>query len=359
MKGLLKVFSAAMVLGALVAGCGSGGGGGAESTASGVVTRPEVIYTTPANNDTGVGTNSKITATFSEAMDSSTITTGSFLLIDKTTNSQVSPTVVSYDSTNRIATLSLPLSLPPLAGSRQYVAVITTDVRNHAGNRMAADYVWSFTTAAGSNITPPTMTSKAPADGATGVGINTSVAMSFSKPMDISTFSKAFSLKPKTGLIPITGTFSLIGQVVVFTPDTTSFPIITGTTYTATLTTEAKDLTGIPMASPVSWEFTTGTGVDGTAPSVLGVSPAAGAPNVPTSGTSISVTFDEAIYPDILGSINGIATKIVVDYATNMVTMTPTAPLTANKDYTFRIRVRDLSGNQMPNIYEWTFTTGN
>ncbi|CAG0941954.1 Ig-like domain-containing protein [Geobacter sp.] len=357
MNGLLKVFSAAMVLGALVAGCGGGGGGGGSS--SGVIVDtipPSVVYTTPVNNETNVGTNTKITVTFSEAVEPATVTKDTFELARAGTTADIN--TVTYDETNKIATITP----SPLLGNQTYTVTVKRRVTDTADNVMTADYTWKFETGAGADIIPPVLNSKAPADNATGVGTNTSIAMSFSEPMDISTFSSAFSLAQVIQLvpavtvgIPVPGTFSLIGQVVVFTPDT---PLIPGD-YIVTLTTDAKDLADNGLAAPVSWSFTTGAGVDGTAPRVLGVSPAAGAPNVPTSGTSISVTFDEAIYPDILGSINGIATKIVVDYATNMITMTPTTPLTANKDYTFRIRVRDLSGNQMPNIYEWTFTTGN
>ncbi|MRR35171.1 hypothetical protein EG829_10870, partial [bacterium] len=286
-----------------------------------------------------------------------TITNNTFQLVKLPgTPVTLNPGDVTFDQTNRIATISP----SALEGNEDYTVTVKGNVvRDIAGNTMTTPYDWTFTTDAAADLTAPVLLTKAPAAGAVNVGTNTVIAMSFSKPMDISTFTlPTFSLEPTATPGPVTGNLTLIGQVVVFTPDT---PLSPNIEYTATLTTGATDLTGIPMAAPVSWSFTTGAGADSNPPEVdiSTVSPQPGATNVPRIGTSISVGFNEAIYPEILGTIDGIATKVVVNYDTNTVTMTPTTPLTANKDYTFRIQVRDLSRNQMTSIYAWTFTTGN
>jgi len=57
-----------------------GGGGGREANAAPGGTAPRVTSTAPANGATGVATNTQITATFSEAMNPSTITTATFSL---------------------------------------------------------------------------------------------------------------------------------------------------------------------------------------------------------------------------------------------------------------------------------------
>lgn len=353
MKRLGKFAAAAAMAmaAAFVNGCGGGGGGGGTVTAVDT-TRPVVVYSTPANNAPGIGTNSKVTVTFSEAMDPASVTQGSFLLIDTTTNppAPVSATVVTYDQSNRIATLTA----PPLEGSHLYSAKITTNVKDQAGNSMAADYTWTFTTAAGADVTPPVVTSRSPADGATGIAITSSVAISFSKPMDVSSVGNAFSLKETATNSTVAGAFSYAGGVGIFTPST---DLKAGTNYSATLTTAATDLTGTPLSSGASWNFTTGAGADVTPPTVASVTPASGATNVPTT-TSISAVFNEPIDPEVFGSINGIATTVVVDYATNTVTMTPTVPLRPTSAYTFRLQVKDLSGNLMTSPHEWTFATG-
>ena len=101
---------------------------------------PTVISTDPANNATGVALNKIITATFSEAMDQSTITTGTFTLQQGAT--PVSGTV-SYTGTTATFT---PVS--NLAASTLFTATMTTGAKDLAGNALASNYVWSFTTGA-------------------------------------------------------------------------------------------------------------------------------------------------------------------------------------------------------------------
>ena len=104
---------------------------------------PTVSSTNPANGATGVAV---ITASFSEAMNASTITTTTFLL------SGPGPTAitgtVAYNTTTHIATFT-PASA--LAASTTYTATITTGAKDLAGNPLASSHVWTFTTAATSS----------------------------------------------------------------------------------------------------------------------------------------------------------------------------------------------------------------
>lgn len=126
----------------LMLSCGGGGGGGGAAPDT---TPPTVSSASPANNATGVAINTAITATFSEAMDASTITTSTFTL-----SSAGGPVIgtVTYSSTTATFTPSGNLSY-----STTYTATITTGAKDSAGNTMASDYTWSFTTEA----TPPTV----------------------------------------------------------------------------------------------------------------------------------------------------------------------------------------------------------
>ena len=99
-----------------------------------------VSTTSPINMSTGVAFNSKITATFSETMNSSTITTASFTLMQGT--SFVSGTV-TYSGTT--ATFTPSSNLTP---NTFYTATITTTAKNVYGSRVANNYVWIFTTGA-------------------------------------------------------------------------------------------------------------------------------------------------------------------------------------------------------------------
>jgi hypothetical protein len=108
---------------------------------------PTVISTDPANAATGIAVDKKISATFSEAMNPSTINTGTFLL--KQGINTITGTV-SYSGTTAVFTPSANL----LAGTT-YTATITTGAQNTAGNSLAENYVWTFTTAAAIVIPPP------------------------------------------------------------------------------------------------------------------------------------------------------------------------------------------------------------
>lgn len=107
---------------------------------------PAVISTDPANTATGVALNKKITATFSEVMDGTTINDSSFLL--KQGMNLISGTI-SYTGTTASFTPSVNLQAGTI-----YTATITAGAMNPGGNPIAGDYVWSFTTT-GSSVPPP------------------------------------------------------------------------------------------------------------------------------------------------------------------------------------------------------------
>src|SRR5678816_1749137 len=78
-----------------------------------------------------------------------------------------------------------------LVPSTTYTATITTRVKDLAGNALAANFVWSFTTGASTDITAPTVSFTAPADAATGVPIDENIAAAFSEAMDPLTITTA------------------------------------------------------------------------------------------------------------------------------------------------------------------------
>jgi len=107
---------------------------------------PTVISTSPASGASGISTGTNVAATFSEAMDASTINSNTFELRDPA-NTLVAATV-TYDSASKTATLD---PTPTLTAPTTYTATIkggATDprVKDVAGNALAANYTWSFTT---------------------------------------------------------------------------------------------------------------------------------------------------------------------------------------------------------------------
>jgi hypothetical protein len=210
------------------------------------VTAPTVISTIPVNNATGVAVGTNVTATFSEAMNPLTLTTGTFTLKQGTT-----PVSGSVSYTGTTATFKPASNLAP---NTRYTATLTTGVRDLANNGLATAEVWNFTTRAATDVTAPTVISTNPVNNATGVAVNTNVTATFSEAMNPSTLTTGtFTLKQ--GTTPVSGNVSYAGTTATFNPASNLAP---NTRYTATLTTGVRDLAGNGLANAEVWSFTTG-----------------------------------------------------------------------------------------------------
>ncbi len=107
-------------------------------------TPPTVTVVSPIAGATGVDPATLITATFSEAMLATTISTSTFTVSGGVTGT------VSYDPATWKATFTPSAAL---ANGTNYTVTISTGVKDLAGNAMAAAKVWTFTTLAAT--TPP------------------------------------------------------------------------------------------------------------------------------------------------------------------------------------------------------------
>ena len=208
---------------------------------------PTVSSTHPEDGATGVRINRKIAATFSEAMDPSTITTETFTLNGGKT--AVSGTVAYVGVT---ATFT---PADDLAPDTTYMAAVGMGATDMAGNAMASDYEWTFTTGSNLDTRAPTVRSTNPEDSAIDVGTNKKIAATFSEAMDPLTITTAtFTLDE--GKMPVSGTVIYVGSTATFTPAGGLAP---NTTYTAAILIEAADLAGNTLASDHEWTFTTGS----------------------------------------------------------------------------------------------------
>lgn len=103
---------------------------------------PTVSSVSPANAATGIALSADVTATFSEAMDPSSISGQTFTLTPQGSTDPVA-VVVSYDSSDaKKATLDPSTDLAP---NTTYTATLTTGVKDQARNAME-EKTWSFTT---------------------------------------------------------------------------------------------------------------------------------------------------------------------------------------------------------------------
>lgn len=314
-------------------------------------TPPTVSSTNPANSTTAVAINRKVSATFSEAIDPATITTTTFTL--KEGGTAVACTV-TY--TGIIATLT-PTS--NLTANTTFVATITTAVKDLAGNALAVEKTWSFTTSAVTDTTAPTVISTINADGAIGVAINTHVGATFSEDMDPETITTStFTFKKGTTNVP--GTLSYADAELVFVPASN---LAASTLYTAAITTGAKDLAGNAMAA-ITWSFTTGTASDTTAPTVTSTTPIDLGTDV-YIGTDISATFSKDMNATTINvsrftlTQGGVEVPGVVSYLNKVATFNPISDLASNSLYvaTVTTGVKDSAGNALAANKVWSFRT--
>jgi hypothetical protein len=224
-------------------------------------TPPTVIVTLPAAGATGVPTSQTITATFSEVMDPATVTApGTFVVTGGGIGSPL-PGMVSYAGS--IATFKPASALAP---NTQFTATITNAAKDLTGNALVAGTVpnpWSFTTAAGPDTTPPTITLTSPANADNNVVLNTAVNATFSEAMDPVTITApgTFTLAlAGVGGADVAGnvTYDSASDIATFTP---AANLGASRQYTATITNAAKDLAGNALAAdatPNPWTFTTG-----------------------------------------------------------------------------------------------------
>jgi methionine-rich copper-binding protein CopC len=327
-------------------------------------TAPTASSTDPADGTTDVAVNSRITATFSEAVDPATITAATFTVTGPD-GTAVAGTR-AFDVADNLATFTPTGDLAPDA---EFTVTITTGVEDLAGNALASDLVWTFTTVPGAPVpdtTAPTVSSTSPADGATGVAINQRIAATFTEGMNGSSIVAAFTVTGP-GATSVTGTvaYDVASKIATLTP---AGNLATHTTYTARLTTGARDLAGNGLASAFAWSFTTGATSDTTSPLVNSTNPANAASGV-VINTKITATFNEAMNSSTIAAatftVAGPGTTPVsgnVAYAAvgSTATFTPAGNLALNTSYTATITtaVRDLAGNALAAKKTWTFTTG-
>lgn len=109
------------------------------------VTPPAVLSVVPPDNTGGVSVNTTIQAVFSEEIDEQTLSASTFSVDDG--GGAIAGTI-SYNPATQTATFT---PSAPLAYSTLYTATLTggaAGITDLAGNALASDFAWSFTTAA-------------------------------------------------------------------------------------------------------------------------------------------------------------------------------------------------------------------
>lgn len=176
---------------------------------------------------------------------------------------------VTYDAALRLAILD---HAPAFTPATTCVAKLTKAITDTFGIPLAKDYVWSFTTGAGTDTVPPTLDRfppitgpflvRDPARGATGVCLSQKVSVTFSEAIDPTTLVAAnFYLtgpNSATTVLPGTIAYDALSFTATFTP-TDPPGYAPSAIYNMHVTTGVKDLAGLALASASDEIFTTGT----------------------------------------------------------------------------------------------------
>lgn len=133
---VLVAFNMLMLL-VMLGGCGGSGGG--SHTSESDTTAPTVSSTSPSGGDTDIAVNSTVTVTFSEDMDTATITAATITLEDAGSNAVDG----SVSSSGTTATFTPDANLE---FNTTYSLRVSTGAEDLAGNQLESEYSFSFTT---------------------------------------------------------------------------------------------------------------------------------------------------------------------------------------------------------------------
>lgn len=106
------------------------------------------------------------------------------------------------------------------------------------------------------DLVPPTVVSHSPAALAANVPIGAAVSVTFSEDIRESSVTPT-SFTVQSGAVSLAGRLVVTGEMASFVPDARLSP---ATSYMVTIGTGVTDLAGNPLAAPVTWTFTSGTG---------------------------------------------------------------------------------------------------
>ncbi len=303
---------------------------------------PTVSTTTPAASAVGIDRKATVTASFSVAMNPTTITAITFTVMNGTT---AVPGTVTYTGTTATFT---PTSM--LDASTVYTATISSGAKSSSGAALGTDMVWSFTT-----VGLPVAGASDPLDNATAVSLSKVVAITFSGAMDPLTItSSTFMLKQ--GTTAVAGTVAYSGTTATFAPTSA---LAVNTVYTATVTTGAKNVAGDAIAANKVWSFTTVV-----LPEVSSTDPLNSAVAV-AQNKVVAVTFSKAMDPltittstfTLLQGTTAVAGAVA--YSGTTATFTPANNLSANLVYTATVTTgaKDVAGDAIAANKVWSFTT--
>jgi hypothetical protein len=335
-------------------------------------TAPTVVSRTFMGGETGVPRNPQINVTFSEAIDLPLLLATGQVTLVRSNDQEVIDTTITADADRTRISIKV---VDPLDAYTSYT-VRVSGVSDRAGNQLASDLSFTFTTGVQVDIEPGQIVASAPSHQSVAAPLNAVIELKLSEPVDPSTVSEAsFRLHDDTAGADVSGSVSLLegGTLIRFVPDanlaaSSRFYVSIGGYY-ANLQNYVTDLAGNVVSYHTSTGqiyFDTGTDVDNQVPVLQQVGIANGATNIPLN-VRIAIRYDDAI--NMARVIDGIQllddTSARVDLVagfnatSKVVTLTPRLNLAAGSLYSLTIDpMRDLAGNVVVGSTSIGFATG-
>jgi hypothetical protein len=266
-----------------------------------------LVSTNPANGAINVPVNSNVVFTMSNLINAASVNPSTVYVYVSATGQVVAGTY----SVNGAAVTFTPLSPYP-AGT--VMAAQVYGLADEAGN-LSYNGVSTFTTASTIDNTPPTVTIS-PANGATNVGINTQVVLTFSKSINPATITtNTLALFNGDTAVGYSAAISRDNRTVVLNAGGSAWA--SGATITIELTSGIQDLSGNALANTSS-QFTLTTALSGSAPFVVAMRPGNGATKVPAD-TVVTLFTNTAMNPaTITGALHVTDNGVVVSGAVQL-----------------------------------------
>lgn len=337
---------------------------------------PSISTLSPPDDETNVSISTDLIITFDE-----NVQTGSGNVFLKRVSDDL--LIQSYSSTDDEVTISgseVTINPVDLTHSTEvYVEIEAGAFQDLSGNDFEGlnKPDWSFTSE-DPDTTPPTISSLAPGDDATNVGISDNLIMTFSE--DVQGTGTGL-IRIKNGSGTTKENFILPNPNVTFSGNTVTINPTSDLNYNSDYYMEIpndgiEDLSGNDFAGisdNTTWNFTTEPIPDADPPTISTLTPSDDATSVGI-GDNLIMIFNEDVQNTSTGLIrikNGNGTTKEnfslpnpnVTFSGNTVTINPTVDLAYNSDYYMEIPndgIEDLAGNNFAGISDnttWNFTT--
>ncbi len=326
-------------------------------------TAPTVTTPSPADAATNVAIDTTITVTMSEALNQATVNNNTVKLyvdagtadqVDIGTDTEVASTVTLENNGSSTKIYINPVA--NLSNSGNYIYRISTSVKDLAGNALAANADYDFTTVASTaDVTPPTISSTTPthASAQTGVAITVAPTITFSEAIAPATVTAttvyiSTSATDNTGIVTANVAMANGNTSVTITPASS---LAYSTAYYLHATTAVTDANGNAIAAQFNGtnSFTT---IASGAPVITAVAPSA----ITTTTATIAWTTDVTSTANIVeyGLTSGLGSTNTTDVGTTSHSAALTS-LTADRTYYYR--VKSTAGGSTTSSDILTFTT--